>query len=95
MIRYSGNEEYKEQMMQAFQTKWEAKLEKSRAACVICNLKEQDLITENGRQSDTAEFGQSEDQEMGAKGDLDTGIWSERAIKLGRNAHPFAFSPSP
>jgi hypothetical protein len=95
VIRYSGNEVFKDHMITAFQVKWNQKLEKNRAACKIRNLNKEDLITENGERFENAEFGHSQDQEIAQQEDLDTGFWSESTIKLGRNAHLFALSSSP
>ncbi|ABW32012.1 plasmid replication protein, CyRepA1 family [Acaryochloris marina] len=64
VIRYSGNEAYKDQMLKAFQAKWNQRLEKNRPSCEICK-KEDDLITEIDKRSEIDGFGQGNDQELG------------------------------
>ena len=82
VIRYSGNEAYKDQMLQAFQTKWNQRLEKNRPVCEICN-KEEDLITESDKRSENAEFGHTLDQENGQRGANQVGIQGESELILG------------
>lgn len=73
VIRYSGNEAYKDQMLKAFQAKWNQRLEKNRPSCEICN-KDRDLITEKEKRSDTDEFGRGSEQEIGQLEGDDDGI---------------------
>lgn len=82
VIRYSGNEAYKDQMLNAFQMKWNQKLERNRPVCELCN-KESDLITETEKGSEVDEFGRTSDQEIGEKeGDI-VGIQGESEVILG------------
>ncbi|WP_235112315.1 hypothetical protein [Acaryochloris sp. 'Moss Beach'] len=64
VIRYSGNEVYKDQMLKAFQAKWDQRLEKNRPSCEICK-KDSDLITETKKQAEIDGFGQENAQEIG------------------------------
>ncbi|ABW33431.1 hypothetical protein [Acaryochloris marina] len=82
VIRYSGNEAYKDQMLKAFQAKWNQRLEKNRPSCEICK-KDSDLITEMEKRTENDEFGCGNDQEIGQKERGDDGIEGKSGVILG------------
>ncbi|WP_262562708.1 hypothetical protein [Acaryochloris sp. CCMEE 5410] len=84
VIRYSGNEAYKDQMMKAFQAKWNQRLEKNRPSCEICK-KDSDLITETEKRSEIDGFGQENDQEIGSLEGSNDGIEGGSEVILGGN----------
>ncbi|MGR3277863.1 plasmid replication protein, CyRepA1 family [Acaryochloris marina NIES-2412] len=81
VIRYSGNEVYKDQMLKAFQAKWDQRLEKNRPVCDICN-KDSDLITETEKGSEIDEIGCGSDQEIGQCDGGDVGFSVESKVIL-------------
>ncbi|UJB73274.1 hypothetical protein HRE53_31805 (plasmid) [Acaryochloris sp. 'Moss Beach'] len=84
VIRYSGNEAYKDQMLKAFQAKWNQRLEKNRPVCELCN-KDSDLITETEKQAEIDGFGHGSDQEIGQREGGDVGFSVETEVILGGN----------
>ena len=85
VIRYSGNEMFKDQMLQAFQKKWNQRLEKSKPSCAIRNLGEEDLITETESQSENTESGHEFEQKIGQREGGNVGIQRETELKMGCN----------
>ena len=84
VIRYSGNEVYKDQMLKAFQTKWNQRLERNRPVCEICK-KDSDLITESEKRSEFDEFDCGSSQEIGQLEGVDDGFKGESGVILGCN----------
>ena len=84
VIRYSGNEAYKDQMLKAFQAKWNQRLDKNRPSCEICK-KDSDLITEMEKRSENTESGHGSDQEIRQREEGNVGISVDSELEKGFN----------